>query len=133
MENVIHWNSLPSLALHEVFTYLSPESRVAASSTCKHWRTVLYHPLFWPSLALDIPSVKCLHADVKSKVKYANTNLMTLVRDLHLTFDSRSVQCVELALSVVKTLLDNHLLKIIDIQLFSQCDIPKNELYVYFE
>lgn len=122
----VDWNALPSLALHQIFTYLLPESRVAASSTCKHWRTALYHPLFWHTLSLDISSTRNSYSDVKSKVKHANKNLVTLVRDFRLTFDSRSTQCFELASSVIRALLDNQLLRNIDIEL-SHCEISKNE------
>lgn len=122
----VNWNALPSLALHQVFTYLSPESRVSASSTCKHWRTALYHPLFWHSLDLDISLSGSSFAEVKSKVKHTNKNLVTLVRDFHLTFDSRSTQCFELASTVVKALMDNQLLKNVDIK-FGHCEISKNE------
>lgn len=123
---IINWNNLPSLALHQVFSYLSPESRVAASSTCKHWRAALYHPLFWHSLTLNISSPGSTYAEIKSKVKHANKNLVPLVRDFHLTFDSRSTQCFELASSVIKALLDNQLLKNIDIEL-SHCELSKTE------
>ncbi|VVC32840.1 F-box domain,Leucine-rich repeat domain, L domain-like [Cinara cedri] len=124
----VDWNALPSLALHQIFTYLLPESRVAASSTCKHWRTALYHPLFWHRLSLDISSTRNSFADVKSKVKHANKNLVTLVRDFRLIFDSRSSQCFELASSVIRALLDNQLLKNIDIEL-SHCEISKDEVF----
>jgi len=123
----VNWNSLPSLALHQVFTHLSPESRVAASSTCKHWRTALYHPQFWHSLVLDISSAGTSYAEVKSKVKHANKNLVTLVRDIHLAFDSRSTQCFELASSVVKALMGNQLLRNVDIEL-NHCELSKDEM-----
>lgn len=119
------WNSLPSLALHQVFLYLPPESRVAASSTCKHWRTVLYHPLFWPRLTVDIPSSSSAYADAKSKVKYVNENAITLVQNVWLTFDSRSKKCVELASSVLKALLANELLRNVDVEL-NPCELSKN-------
>lgn len=120
------WNNLPSLTLHQVFTYLPPESRVAASSTCKHWRTALYHPLFWRSLALDISSTESSYSDVKSKVEHANEHLVTLVHNFRLTFDARSTQCFKLASSVIKTLLDNQLLKNVEIKL-SNSELLKSE------
>ncbi|XP_026805463.1 F-box only protein 33 [Rhopalosiphum maidis] len=126
----VDWNSLPSLALHQVFTHLSPESRVAASSTCKHWRTALYHPQFWHSLVLDISSAGTSYAEVKSKVKHANKNLVTLVRDIHLAFDSRSTQCFELASSVIKALMGNELLRNVDIEL-NHCELSKDEIFQY--
>lgn len=118
----VNWNTLPSLVLHQVFTYLSPESRVAASSTCKHWRTALYHPLFWHNLSLDILPNESSYDDVESKVKHVNQHLMTLVHNIHLTFDSRNVQCFGLASSVIKALSDNQLLRNIDIEL-SHCEL----------
>jgi len=124
---IISWNTLPGLALHQVFTYLSPKSRLAASSTCKHWRTALYHPLFWHSIVLDISPNESSCSDVKAKVEHANEHLVTLVRSIHLTFDSRSTQCFELASSVIKTLFNNHLLKDIKIEL-DHCEFLKNEM-----
>lgn len=124
---IIDWNVLPSLVLHQVFTYLSTKSRVTASSTCKHWRTALYHPQFWHSLALDISSNRNSYTDVKSKVKYANEHLVLLVRNIHLTLDFRSNLCFELASSVIKTLLNNQLLRNVDIEL-SHCELLKNEM-----
>ncbi|XP_025419721.1 F-box only protein 33 isoform X2 [Sipha flava] len=124
----VNWNDLPSLALHQVFTYLSPKSRVSASSTCKHWRTALYHPLFWHSLYLDISLSGSSFTEVKSKVKHTNKNLATLVRDFHLTFDSRSTQCFELASTVIKALMDNQLLRNIDIKL-GHCEVSKNKIF----
>lgn len=122
----VSWNTLPSLALHQVFMYLSPKSRVAASSTCKHWRTALYHPLFWKSLELDVSPNGSSCSDVEAKVKHANKHLVTLVRSIHLTFDSCSTQCLEMALSVIKTLLHNRLLKNIKIEL-NHCEFFKSE------
>jgi len=95
---------------------------VAASSTCKHWRTALYHPLFWHSLTLDISSSGNSYADLQSKVNHANQNLVTLVRNMQLTFDSRNMQCFELATTVIKVLLDNQLLRNIDIKL-GRCEL----------
>lgn len=124
----VNWNALPSLALHQIFTYLSTKSRIAASSTCKHWRTALYHPLFWHNLTLDIsPRDSSYIARIEPKVKHANMHLVTLVRNIHLTFDSCNIKCVELASSVIETLLNNQLLRNIDIEL-THGELPKNKV-----
>lgn len=124
---IANWNILPSLALHKVFTYLTPNSRIAASSTCKHWRTVLYHPLFWRSLTLDIsPRNSSYITRIEPKVKHANEHLVTLVRNIHLIFDLSNIECVELASSVIETLLENKLVRNIDIEL-THGELPKNK------
>lgn len=38
------WGKLPAPALTKVFTYLSDEDRLNASSTCWHWRGEIFQP-----------------------------------------------------------------------------------------
>lgn len=38
------WEYLPSVILHDIFSYLELKDRINASSTCTMWRNNLYHP-----------------------------------------------------------------------------------------
>lgn len=40
-----NWARLPNVVLHEIFCYLGQKDRINASSVCRSWRHVLYHPL----------------------------------------------------------------------------------------
>lgn len=122
----VDWSTLPTLVLEQVYMCLLPESRLAASSTCKQWRRALYHPMFWQSFMLNIASTK-VYADIESKVDYVNQHLVTLARNVHLSFDSRSPRCFELASSVINGLMSNQLLKNIDIEL-THCKLSKDKM-----
>lgn len=122
----VDWSTLPTLILEHVFTFLTPESRLAASSTCKQWRTALYRPMFWCNLTLDIvPSKVC--SNIESKVNYINQHLVTLACNVHLSFDSHSPKCFKLVSSVVNRLVDNQLLKNINIKV-THCNLPENKM-----
>lgn len=115
--DIICWNSLPSLVLHQIFKNLSPESRQAASSTCKNWRSALYHPLFWQNYDLKITTKHNSINDVKSKVEYINSFIVPLVQSIRISVEPYSLECLKLTTSTINALLDNHLLKTIDIEI----------------
>lgn len=41
------WIKVPDVLLLHIYSYLSFNDKLAASSTCKHWRELLFHPLNW--------------------------------------------------------------------------------------
>lgn len=41
---VAKWEYLPSVILHDIFSYLTINDRINASSTCSMWRNNIYHP-----------------------------------------------------------------------------------------
>ncbi|KAK8389759.1 hypothetical protein O3P69_009036 [Scylla paramamosain] len=47
-----HWNLLPSVILIEILAYLPLSDRISACSTCKAWRSALFHPSFWRRIEL---------------------------------------------------------------------------------
>lgn len=47
-----HWNLLPSVILIEILAYLPLCDRISACSTCKAWRSALFHPNFWRRIEL---------------------------------------------------------------------------------
>lgn len=52
--SINNWNHVPDVVLDKVFSYLPWTDTINASSTCKQWRTGLYHPQFWKSLSFSL-------------------------------------------------------------------------------
>ncbi|XP_011313575.1 F-box only protein 33 [Fopius arisanus] len=55
MSNMAHdgascWDSLPSVIMLEIFSYLKHKDRINASGVCKNWRQALFHPSFWKDI-----------------------------------------------------------------------------------
>ncbi|XP_011494208.1 PREDICTED: F-box only protein 33 [Ceratosolen solmsi marchali] len=48
------WDSLPSVILLEIFSYLPQESRIQASQVCRYWRYALFHPSFWKKITFTL-------------------------------------------------------------------------------
>ncbi|XP_076623713.1 F-box only protein 33 [Colletes latitarsis] len=48
------WNNLPSVILHEIFSYLPHNSRLKASQVCRNWRYALFHPSFWKKITFPL-------------------------------------------------------------------------------
>ncbi|XP_043288983.1 F-box only protein 33 [Venturia canescens] len=44
------WDSLPSVIMLEIFSYLPHQDRLKASVVCKNWRQALFHPSFWKEI-----------------------------------------------------------------------------------
>ncbi|XP_068249543.1 F-box only protein 33 [Palaemon carinicauda] len=51
-----HWNLLPSVILIEILSYLPLSDRINACTTCKAWRSALFHPSFWRRIELVFKS-----------------------------------------------------------------------------
>ncbi|XP_042879198.1 F-box only protein 33-like [Penaeus japonicus] len=51
-----HWNLLPSVILIEILSYLPLSDKISACSTCKAWRSALFHPSFWRKIELVFKS-----------------------------------------------------------------------------
>ncbi|XP_033222003.1 F-box only protein 33 [Belonocnema kinseyi] len=48
------WDSLPSVILLEIFSYLPQSSRLRASQVCRNWRYALFHPSFWKKIKFSL-------------------------------------------------------------------------------
>ncbi|KAJ8678769.1 hypothetical protein QAD02_014556 [Eretmocerus hayati] len=48
------WDSLPSVILLEIFSYLPRDSRIQASQVCRNWRYALFHPTFWKRITFSL-------------------------------------------------------------------------------
>lgn len=39
-----HWEHLPSVLLHDIFSMVNKQDRKNVSAVCKHWRQNSFHP-----------------------------------------------------------------------------------------
>ncbi|XP_014211388.1 F-box only protein 33 [Copidosoma floridanum] len=53
-QNTACWDSLPSVILFEIFSYLPHKSRVQASQVCRQWRYALFHAMFWKKITFTL-------------------------------------------------------------------------------
>lgn len=49
-----NWAVLPSVLLVDIFSYLSHEDRLKASSVCTRWRNCIFHPLLWHKIHFQL-------------------------------------------------------------------------------
>ncbi|XP_054278398.1 F-box only protein 33-like [Macrosteles quadrilineatus] len=110
MAGEVSWNNLPSVILNEIFSYLSHNDKVRASSTCSNWRLALSHPKCWRNVKFV----------VKPQDNFANSIARTrylvefAARKLHnavITFDSMDPACVDEISNVIESLAENANLK----------------------
>lgn len=67
------WNNLPSVVIYDVFQLLTnKQDLLNASSTCKNWRSCIFHPKLWPikSITIDLVNISAY----ESKNTNASTN-----------------------------------------------------------
>ena len=53
------WMVLPEILLLDIYSYLSLKEKLSASTTCKHWRELLYHPRNWGHITFDYTASNC--------------------------------------------------------------------------
>ncbi|XP_046661224.1 F-box only protein 33 [Homalodisca vitripennis] len=105
MAGEVSWNNLPSVILNEVFSYLSHNDKVRASSTCKNWRLALSHPRCWRKVHFVIKP-----SDKSNNIERTRYLVDFAARKLHhasVTFDSMDVVCVQETSNVVESLSEN--------------------------
>lgn len=103
-----NWNNLPNVVLDQIFSYLSWSDKIKASSTCKRWRSGLYHPSLWKKLLF---SLKDLNQAKAEKAQYFIQAFGRLVRSVNITFDSLDCSSSSLADELLCTLRENSRLK----------------------
>lgn len=66
------WNNLPSVILCNIYSYLSTNDRLHASSTCGSWRNIIYHLSLWPrkDLRVNLCSHKFVISSSENEVNY---------------------------------------------------------------
>jgi F-box protein 33 len=116
------WSDLPSVILVEVFSYLSQEDKIRASSTCENWRFALYHPSFWQSIHFK---AKTEDQNSLSRTRYLTDCFAKKLRNATVTFDSMDPLCVQEAARVLQKLCDNdHLRRLLLIPSHCQFECP---------
>ncbi|RWS05479.1 F-box only protein 33-like protein [Dinothrombium tinctorium] len=66
------WNNIPTVVLFKIYSNLSRNERMQASSTCKAWRESLFHPSIWPSKRIECNLINLTNGN-KSESKRRRT------------------------------------------------------------
>ncbi|XP_057331551.1 F-box only protein 33 [Microplitis mediator] len=96
-DNGYYWNTLPSVIMLEIFSYLEHKDRINASMVCKNWRQALFHPAFWKDITFVLDDTKnslwssylgdCFglsvqNATVRCQIPHCSLELEKLLRNL---------------------------------------------------
>ncbi|XP_025831431.1 F-box only protein 33 isoform X2 [Agrilus planipennis] len=100
-----NWAQLPSVILYDVFSFLSQKDRINASSVCRNWRHVIFHPNFWNEFTFTI------QAGQHEKTKYLSRTLSSLVKNAVIKFDSLTPVCMTEFTALLQNLSTNTKLK----------------------
>ena len=99
------WEFLPSLITVEIFSYLPLTDRLNAATTCKRWRSYLFHPLLWRSINFK------LKQGVRRRTKFLAESCGKFVTEAIVEFDSRNASNIREFYHIVNTLSRNTNLK----------------------
>ena len=99
------YSELPQIVLAEIFSYLSHNDLLSASSTCSSWRNVLYHPKLWSSVPYRPLRLHLIHRpnDIQC-FRYLTTNFLSLTRYVEIRFDPTDFNVVKDILQVLDTI-----------------------------
>ncbi|CAL4079249.1 unnamed protein product, partial [Meganyctiphanes norvegica] len=86
-----HWNLLPSVIVIEILSYLPLSSRISACSTCKSWRSALFHPSFWRKMTLVLKSADWCAIE---RTRFLASWGVRKVRSCYLHLDTVSSSCL---------------------------------------
>lgn len=109
-EQAPYWNSLPSVILLEVFSYLTPQDTIRASSCCRQWRTAFYHSTSpWETLHFKISSS---NSDTIERSHFLADNMSKKLRNTTISFDSSdTISVMETAKLIQQFQLNPHIRK----------------------
>lgn len=102
------WSQLPNVVLDHVFSYLSWSDKVKASSTCKRWRTGLYHPRYWETVSFPLSE---LNDKNKEKARYFIQAFGKIVKYANIYFNSTDFKSYSVTDELLYALRDNMRLK----------------------
>ena len=124
------YTDLPAIVLVDIFSFLKPRDLFAASSTCKSWRQIFYHPKLWSSTPYRCLRLTLLdrHQDIHS-CRYLITNFLSLTRSIEIRFDPTNINIIKDLLQILDTLVcTNRQLKILRLRPIStRCGLAENE------
>ena len=96
-----HWSSIPSVIFVEILSYLKLTDRLNATSTCKRWRSCLFHPVLWRKVHFK------LKKGGRRRAKHLASNCGRFVRDVTLEFDTSNPGDVQETLGMMRLLSRN--------------------------
>lgn len=96
------WAYLPSVVLQQIFDLLEPEDRKNAASVCRHWRGILFHPKWWPSMKFKIE-----HDNVQ-KAKFYTSTFGGIVSEATIVLNSLSPICMFEFILLLRLLNENN-------------------------
>jgi hypothetical protein len=124
------YSELPQIVLVEIFSYLSHNDLLSASSICSLWRTVLYHPKLWSSIPYRSLNLNLIdrHNDIHS-FRYLTTNFLSITRSIEIHFDPTDINIIKDILQILDTLAcTNRQLKTLIFRPTStRCALAENE------
>ncbi|XP_071448888.1 F-box only protein 33-like [Hetaerina americana] len=104
--DILHgcWENLPSVILLEIFSYLSHEDKIRASSVCRQWRCTLFHSTFLRSIHF-----KARTEDLNSlaRTRYLSSCFAKKLRNAIVSLDSLNPLCVREVARVLQKLSEN--------------------------
>jgi len=117
------YSELPQIVIAEIFSYLSHNDLLSASSTCSSWRNVLYHPKLWSSIPYR--SLRLILIDRHNDIhcfRYLTTNFLSITRSIEIRFDPTNINIIKDILQVLDILAcTNRQLKILTFRPTSTC------------
>ena len=124
------YSDLPAIVLVDIFSLLTPRDLFSASSTCKSWRQIFYHPKLWSSAPYRCLRLTLLdrHQDIHS-CRYLINNFLSLTRSIEIRFDPTNLSIIKDLLQILDTLVcTNRQLKILRLRPIStRCALAENE------
>ena len=124
------YSELPQIVLVEIFSYLSLNDLLSASSTCSSWRNIFYHPKLWS--AIPYRSLRLIlldrHSDIHS-FRYLTNNFLTITRSIEIRFDPTDLNIIKDILQILDILAcTNRQMKILTFRPTStRCALAENE------
>ncbi|XP_055384297.1 uncharacterized protein LOC129613969 [Condylostylus longicornis] len=89
MNEIYQWGKIPTLALENIFSYLDRKSVLTASSTCLHWRSVVFQKKFFTNFKFR------LQIDDDKQCQFFLHCLVNLVSELTIVFDFLNVYHID--------------------------------------
>ncbi|XP_066259438.1 F-box only protein 33 [Euwallacea similis] len=99
------WALLPSVVLEQIFDLLNARDRKNASTVCRQWRKIHFHPKWWPTMKFKIE-----HDNI-AKAKFYSSTFGRVVMEATVVLDSLSPECIYEFIYLLKLLNENNRLR----------------------
>lgn len=111
------WNNLPSIIIVEIFSFLSLNDRLRASSVCKTWRNNLFHPKLWRKVVFQLNSCDNMTVNQNNDgARFLANHLCSFVREVVVEFNSLNPKDVQLCKDILQGLTVNNNLRALSIK-----------------